>query len=201
MGRGLLAHEACPLPAFLTGTSTEYLGNRPLPRVVRERPVVFVLGPDGSGKSAVGFRLAGAGTLKLDNRSCQKAILERVREGSWSDALLSAPTMVLDGPVWLQNRPGATGMLAELLELRAGAGLRTVVCQADTDGSVAVLLERMPAGLCATIALRFPRSRKARLRVAERICAASGVSPRVARKTVDLGRWDYHAVRSALIHS
>ena len=117
MSRVLLAPEVCPLPAFLTGTSTEYLGDRPLPRVVRDRPVLFVLGPDGVGKSLVARRVAPEPPTVLDNRACQKAILARVRNGHWKPELVECVSLVLDGPVWLQNRPSVIDILTELIAL------------------------------------------------------------------------------------
>lgn len=198
LSRVLLAPEVCPLPAFLTGTSTEYIGDRPLPRVVRDRPVLFVLGPDGVGKSLVARRVAPEPPTVLDNRDCQRAILDRVRNGHWDPDLVECISLVLDGPVWLQNRPSVVRILAELIALRSSGGRKTVICQADTDASVHLLMDRIPCGSSAIIALRFPDSRKSRLRVAERICQQNALPLRHARRTVSLGQWSYRAVRSAL---
>lgn len=198
MGRSLVAGEVCPQPAFLTGTSTEYIGNRPLPRVLRDRLVVFVLGPKGAGKSTVARKLAGEAPLVLDNRACQAAILHCVRESRWSRRLLSHPVLVLDGPVWLHHRHGTRQMLLELLEARRLAGLRTIICQADTDASITTLFGSVSDGLSATVALRFPQSSKARLRVAERICSARGLPPRRARGTSTLPDWSYTTVENLL---
>lgn len=189
--------EVCPQPAFLTGTSTEYIGDRARPRVLRERPVVFVLGPKGCGKSTVARALAD-GAVVLDNRACQGAILDRVRNAEWSVEMATTPALVLDGPVWLHNRPGALQMLTELLTQRTAAGLRTVVCQADTEASVCLLLDLVPAGTSALIALRFPRSPKARRRVAEKICAAQGAPRSRAFGTAGLPDWSYAGVASAI---
>lgn len=198
MVHSLVAEEVCHRPAFLTGTSTEYIGDRPLPRVLRDRSVVFVLGPKGSGKSTVARTLAGDQPLVLDNRACQAAILSCVREARWSRRLLSHPALVLDGPVWLHHRHGARQLLLELIEARRSAGLRTIVCQADTDASITSLFGSMAEGASATVALRFPRSRKARLRVAERICTASGLPVRLARATMALPDWSYRAVEQVV---
>jgi hypothetical protein len=193
-----LAPEVCPLPAFLTGTSTEYIGDRPLPRVVRDRSVLFVLGPDGVGKSLVATRITPGPRIVLDNRGCQRAILHRVRHGEWAPELLSIHGLILDGPVWLQNRPAVVDILTELLSLRALRGNRTVVCQADSDASVHLVMDNIPAGSCATLALRFPSSRKARMRCAERICASAGVDVRRSRGTASLAGWSYRVVQAAL---
>lgn len=188
------APEVRLLPAFFTGTSAEYIGDRPLPRAVRERAVVFVLGPAGVGKSVVAARIADDPIHVLDTPTVQQAIIARVRTGAWTPELVEANGLVLDGPVWLNNRPGVVDLLSELLRIRADAGRRTVVCQADTDASVHLLLERFEAGRCATIALRFPSSRRARLRAAERLCVQLGVPVRHARGTASTPDWSYRAV-------
>ena len=184
--------EVRALPAFLTGTSTEYIGEKPLPRVVRDRPVVFLLGPAGVGKSLVASRLARGTTLLLSTHVLQDALLERVRHHRWSDEVLSCDTLVLDGPVWLHGRPAAVNLLRELLELRGTR--RTLVCQADSDASVHLLMEKVPVGQCATLALRFPASRKARLRAAELICRENRIPVRYARRTTTGSDWTYHGV-------
>lgn len=197
MVRGGVAADLCPSPAFVTGTSTEYLGRKPHPRVLRERQTIFVVGPRGVGKSTVA-RMLAADAEQLDTRACQAAILARVRLGEWSSDIVDCPTLVMDGPVWLHNRPGALGLLRELVDLRSAAGHRTIICQADTDASVMLLLDRLPAGSCAVVALRFPRSPKARRRVAERICASHGVDAARAFGTAGLPNWSYAGVLSAV---
>ncbi|MEZ4319056.1 MAG: hypothetical protein R3F61_16190 [Myxococcota bacterium] len=165
---------------------------------MRDRPILFVLGPDGVGKSLVARRVAPEPPVILDNRDCQKAILTRVRNGHWDPEIVECRSLVLDGPVWLQNRPSVVAILAELLALRSSDGRRTVICQADTDASVHLLMDRIPCGSSATIALRFPDSRKARMRVAERICQQNGIPLRNARRAMSLRSWNYRGVREAL---
>jgi len=192
------------LPALLTGTSTEFLGRRPLPRVVRERRTAMLLGPSRVGKTSVALRLATmdhrdpAGATYLDTLQLQGALLARVREGAWSASMLERPSLVLDGPVWLQNRPGAVAMYVELLAARARAGRRTFVVQSDDDGSIQELIGAMGAGAIVVIGLRFPEGRRGRMRFARRICVDLGLPEAAAIGTAQLDPWGYDSVLAHL---
>ena len=69
-------------PALLTGTSTEFLGARPLPKVLGRRAVVFLFGPKGVGKTEVAMRLAGSNAVYWSARAIERAVLQRVRDES-----------------------------------------------------------------------------------------------------------------------
>jgi hypothetical protein len=193
-------NEASVTPALLTGTSSEFLGRRPLPRILDERRALFVLGPEGSGKTCVGLHLARsrpgyAGTpLVLDVREFEKALVERVRKGAWPPRVLAAERLVLDGPVWLQNRAGAAEVLVGLLQDRLVRGQRTVVCLSDNDGSIDEILSRMESGSVAIVALRMPKGQRGRMRYAVRLCEDLGVDRRAALGTAQLEPWRYDKV-------
>jgi hypothetical protein len=185
-------------PSFVTGTSAEYLGRRPLPRVVRERAAVVVVGPPRSGKTSVGVRLAGDGALVLDTRQLEEAVVDRIRSGVWRAEIAAAAALLLDGPVWLADRSGVVAVLVELLQLRQAAQRRTVVCQSDVDGSVSALLVAMPPGSIAMVGLRFPIGPRGRLRFARALCDTLGLPRARARGTEVLEPWDYPAVLAAV---
>lgn len=194
-------------PALLTGTSSEYLGRRPLPRVVQERSVLFVLGPPGSGKTRVAKQLALARMigrvppgelLVLDPPEIQNALVERIATLRWSDRLVEARGLVLDGLAWLRNRPAAVNALLELVLARSKRGRRTVLCQCDTDCSLDVLMGALEVGSAAVIGLRFPKGLRGRLRFARRACDEEGVSRTFALGTAAIEPWGYAAVTEAI---
>lgn len=197
----------CP-PAFLAGTSAEYLGRKPWPRVIRERHLVFVLGPEGSGKTRVAQRIqaftdqnakaSGEGSIYLDSRALQHAVLDRVRRRVWAEELANARSLVLDGPVWLRNRPGLVELLVELLRERERERRRTIVCQSDNDGSVETLIGAMDIGSIVVVALRFPKGRRGRLNYARRVCDDLGIPREAARGTETIEPWGYDAVAEHL---
>ena len=182
------------IPALLTGTSTEYLGKRPLPKIMRDRPVVILMGPPGVGKSSVAWQIVGESAKHLHTRALQQAILRRVRTGSWSKALIKARGLILDGPVWLRNRPGVVELIVELLKARGEVGRRTVVCQAQGDCHIDVLIAAAPRGTLALVGLRFPKGKRGRVRFARRMCDERGLSNDAARGTELLTPWGYDIV-------
>ncbi len=156
--------------------------------------MVFVVGPDGAGKTSVARRLAGPSALYLDTRGVQDALVYQVRHLGWSAELLQAPVVILDGPVWLHNRPGAVAAITCLLNKRAHAGLRTLVCQSDRDGSFDELLPGMEPGRVLILGLRLPVGRRGRMRFARRMCDRLGIPRSVAKSTADFEPWTYARV-------
>lgn len=184
--------------AFLAGTSTEFIGSKPLPRVTRERPLVFVLGPPGAGKSVVARRFAGPRALELDNRGLAAAVTLQTRQRKWATIHLEASALILDGPCFLDERPGYARAVAELLQLRTAAGRRTVVTEPGDGSTLRRLLDAVDVNQRATVLLRFPVGR-GRRRYALRVCDELGLDHTLARTTVELSPWSYEAVRMRLI--
>jgi hypothetical protein len=184
-------------PAFLTGTSAEFLGDRPLPRVLLVRPHIVVLGPAGSGKTRVARRLAGPDARYLDRRATQNALVQQVRKGRWNDDLADAAALVLDGPVWLAHRPAAVHALRDLLDLREAAGRRTILCQDPGGGSVYPLIDGRIPGSTVLLGLRFPEGR-GRRRHARRLCDERGWDADLASGLERLEPWSYDRVRAEL---
>lgn len=186
-------------PALLTGTSAEFLGRKPLPRLLRARQVVFVLGPEGAGKSRVARALAGATRVELDNRQLDHAMLDRLRTGRWSEGIERAPALVVDGPVWLKGRRGAVQLLLELARVRAAAVRRTVFCQVSGDPSIEELIGAIEPGSAVVLGLRFPTGRRARLRCAWGMCEELGVPREAATGSEGLEPWRYDRLTAFLV--
>lgn len=183
--------------ALLTRTSKELLGERPLPTVLRDRSVVYVLGALGCGKSTVARRLAPVGSPVYDAESLRKALNLAARQRKWAEALTESPGLIFDGVDCLHRRYGAIRLLGELLRTRADAGRRTVLVAGDTDTSVALLYPELPCEQRATVLLRFPVGGGRRRFVNER-CAARGLDPGRGVGAQSLEPWSYAAVERFL---
>lgn len=188
-------------PSLVTCTSSEFLGGRPLRRIVLARPVVVIMGEARTGKSSVASRIARASmgpALSLDGKSLQHELVARARTGAWSVGTECAGTLVLDGPTFVRCRPAAAKFLRELLSLRIAAGRRTILCETPRDRSLDTIVSEVPAGAMVTIGLRFPNSRSGRMRFARRCCDGLDLPRSHARGTDLLEPWGYDAVTSAL---
>lgn len=197
-------------PALLSGTSSEYLGRRPPPRILRERAVVLLMGEAGVGKSRVAARLAEtlgplpgrgrlvAGLHTLDAAALQEDIVAYVANRRWSEVVRNSGVLVLDGPVWLHVRPAQLQCLVALFKERAERGRRTFVCQGPDEASLPALMKVMEPGSLVTIALRFPKGSQGRLRFARRECEVLKLPPSHARDTDLLEPWGYDRVIQSL---
>lgn len=186
-----------PMPALVSGTSQEFLGQKPLPRVIRDRGMVFILGPAGVGKSTVALSLAGDEALSLTESEVLGALKDHVREREWTERLLNSHRLLLECPCFLDRRPAALDALRTFLRLRAGGGRRTIVVEAASGTAMERLMEAVHPGYRATIVLRFPVGR-GRLRFAKRLCTDLQISEMNATETTTLDPWTYAAVKSAL---
>jgi len=186
-----------PAPAFVSGTSTEFLGRKPLPRAVQDRPLVFLLGPSGVGKTRVAQHLLSDACL-LDERETLAHTQHYLLQQDWRSALASPQPLIIESPSFLDQRPSFSSALRELLAARVAGGRRTIVIEARDGLSVQQnLLQVVPPEQRATVVLRFPVGR-GRQRFVARVCDELGI-PRVhARALKDLEPWTYEAVYSRL---
>lgn len=188
--------------ALIAGTSTEFVGDRPLRVSVRACPIALVEGPLGAGRTTVARRIAeqdGCEALVVDGRSfATSASVSRVRRGRWSEALREAPALIFDELAMLAERRGAVvSQLVELLEDRANRGLRTVCVAAPGDASLSALCEHLAPERTVHVLLRFP-ARSGRVRFARREANLRGLSDESATGLEHLEPWTYEAVRAAL---
>jgi len=184
-------------PAFISGTSSEFLGCKPLPRSVRSRPVIFILGPEGVGKSIVARRLFGDGALHLDPRELGDRVARTIRSRRWDAELKDCESLILDAPYFISRRPGYRKYIEKLLRQRVSLGHRTILLESQDMASMQALMDAVALEQRATISLRFPVGR-GRRRFAMKICDELGVNTCHARQMASLDPWSYGAVRDAL---
>ena len=194
MGRVVTRRRSSRTPAFITGTSSEFLGRRPWPRVLLERHIGVILGPSGAGKTSVALRLAGQPAQHVGTRALQEALLDRVRLGAWPQVYRECSALVLDGPVFLRGRDGVVDLLREMVQYRARFKRRTILCQDDSDGSLEELIAVLRPGSVTVIGLRFPTGKRGRVRFARRVCEELGAPTEAARGTETMVPWRYERV-------
>ena len=181
-------------PALLAGTSTEYLGRKPLPKVLRTRQIVTLLGPSGVGKSAVARHLAGADATVWSRHKFSAVLTAAVRNNEWPQI---GDNLVVDGTGWLDNREGVVKMLAAFTQQRAQKGLKTILCEGEAT-ALDPLIKCLGAGSLVVVALRFPIGRRSRVRTAKSICQELALPMDRVNGSVELDPWTYDEVRKWL---
>lgn len=183
-------------PAAVTRTSAELLQRSP-PQVLSARPIRFVLGPKGVGKSSVAARLLGKDAIVVSGDGLRSALTRAARYKKWPEGWEVAPALLLDEVDCLHGRFGVLQMLGRLLDQRARNNLATVICQGSADTSITLLYESVPLHLRASLLLRFPVGRGRRSYVKAR-CEARGIGMVHVKKGAELEPWSYAAVESYL---
>ncbi len=159
--------------------------------------MVLVLGPRGAGKSAVARKILGGQPVVLRGDRLDTEAIGAVRRRTWREEFLLAPTLLIDGPTFLQRRPGVTRLLLQLVQARAEGQMKTAVCQGE-DESLLLLADAVEPHERATVHLRFPQ-RRGRLRFAKRRCVELGLPPAAALDLVIDEPWTYLKVTRALM--
>ena len=185
-------------PAFLSGTSQVYLGRRPAPRVVRQRPVLLLMGPPGVGKSSVARQVMGPAAVELTGPALLAESASALQKRGWSEALLGAPTLILDLPAFLERRPGFARTVSELVLARVQAGLRTALIEPEDGQLLSGLAELIPTEHRATVLLRYPVGR-GRKRHAQRLCKELGLPLGLSAVGARVEPWSWEAARAALL--
>lgn len=190
--------DGTPLPTLVSGTSTEFLGRKPLPRAVQRRPVVFLLGPKGVGKTTVALHLADEERRYVPEEELINVLSAHARTRRWDEAYLAPAALVLEAPCFLSRRPAVTRALQDLLQQRIDRGGRSFVCEAGDEDPMAELIGCLDPKLKATVLLRFPVGR-GRRRYVLRMCDELGVDRIHAREAAALDPWTYAKARRALM--
>ena len=183
--------------SFLTGTYTEFLGKKTLPKPFHLRPILFLLGPAGSGKTMVARNLMGQDTRLFLQKEVLKLLATRILLREWRSDLLDEPSLILEIPCFLEQRPQVMQFLSELFLQRAERGGRTVVLDAEDNASLHSLLECIDAKKRAILVLRMPEGR-GRYRFLAHVCREKGLPLRHARRLASVEPWTYKRVFTEL---
>lgn len=173
-----------------------YLRARALPKVLRERELVVVLGPPGAGKTSVAKRVLGASVTTLRGDKLQDACNRAVRRRAWPSELIEARALLIEGPTFLARRRGAARLLGELIAARVALGLKTAVTE-GADDSALLLLDAVHPRHRATVNLRFPKV-AGRKRFAKQRAEELGLPARLGAELQVEEPWTYRKVIRAL---
>lgn len=169
-----------------------------MPKIVQRRPIVFILGPPGVGKTKVALRLAQPDYAYFERTQIESEINGVAAGAGWTERICQTPAVVLDVPMYLDRRPGICRLVVDLINDRAARGLRTMLCQPAESRTIDSILASVDRNQIVVLGLRFPHGRRGRLRVARRMCEARNLDPEAARGTERIEPWNYAQVLAHL---
>ncbi len=180
-------------PSFFQGVYTEFTGDKPLPNALQTRPMIFIFGEQGVGKTILAKHLCGSDYLLLRRQEVLDAFLQKVRKRRWMDDISKHPQLILESPSFLRQRPQILKMLRSLIALRTRKGLRTILLDSEDMGPIRDLVQSTSVAERATVMLRFPSGR-GRYRFLAHACRERNIPVKVARELSQVEPWTYKVV-------
>ena len=179
--------------SFFQGVYTEFTGDKPLPKALKERPTIFIFGEDGVGKTILARRLMGEEHLLMKRQQVLDTFLLKVRKRRWMNDISTHPRLILESPSFLRQRPQILKMLQALIQLRTRKGLKTILLDAEDMGPIRDVVQSTSVSERATVMLRFPSGR-GRYRFLARACRERNIPLKVARELSNIEPWTYKTV-------
>jgi hypothetical protein len=187
-----------PPVVFLTGTLTEFVGNRDQPHALFSRAVLFLLGPAGTGKTTVARQYLGFDAPIVRKDEVFQLLVRRILSRSWEETeLCYSDSLILEIPSVLGNKQQITKLLTELINERSRLGKRTAILDSEDNASLQGLLASIDSTIRASIVLRFPEG-KGRYRFLAHRCREKNIPLRYARRLSQLTPWTYKGALTEL---
>ena len=187
-----------PPVVFLTGTFTEFVGNRSQPAALNSRPVLFLLGPAGSGKTTVAQHWLGNDAPIVRKNTMFDLLIRRVLDRTWDHAeICHHERLILEIPSLVGNKTQMTKLLTELIHHRSRMGKKTAVLDSEDNASLQGLMASIDSTTRVSIVLRFPEG-KGKYRFLAYRCKKENISLRHARKLAKYEPWTYRGVLTEL---
>ena len=187
-----------PTINFLTGTFTEFVGNRDQPSALSSRPVIFLLGPAGSGKTTVARHWLGNDAPILRQEDMIDLMLRRVHDRTWERTdICDCNRLIFEIPSLVGNKTQMTKLLSELINLRIQSGKKTAILDSEDNASLQGLLASIDSDKRVNIVLRFPEGRGKYRFLAHR-CKQQNIPLRHARRLAKIEPWTFRSVLDEL---
>ena len=187
-----------PPVVFLTGTFTEFVGNRDQPAALASRPVLFLLGPAGSGKTTVARHWMGYDAPIIRKDTMFDLLIRRVLDRTWSHSdICHHERLILEIPSLVGNKTQMTKLLTELINHRSQNGKKTAILDSEDNASLQGLMASIDSTSRVSIVLRFPEG-KGKYRFLAHRCKAENIPLRHARRLAKHEPWTYRAVLTEL---
>lgn len=183
--------------SFFQGTYTEFTGDKPLPKALETRSMIFIFGEEGVGKTILAKHLMGDDHLLMKRQEVLDAFLLKVRKRRWMNEISTHPKLILESPSFLRQRPQILKMLQSLIQLRTRKGLKTVLLDSEDMGPIRDVVQSTTVSKRATVMLRFPSGR-GRYRFLARACREKNIPLKVARELSKIEPWTYKTVFNLL---
>ena len=79
--------------------------SKPLPKTIRERPVVLLFGQDGVGKTKVAEHICRNEYVSYSQQNLLTAMAVRILSRTWPVEMISSKNLIIEVPCFIEQRP------------------------------------------------------------------------------------------------